>query len=74
MRIRVDYHSEAVDKTTGRFGSRRRRCSSAIYEDETMTIPHGETVIRAGQSILAFADEPSMEELSRIFGAPPVAD
>ena len=39
-----------------------------------MTIPHGETVIRAGQSILAFADEPSMEELSRIFGAPPVAD
>ena len=41
----------------------------AIYEDETMTIPHGETVIRAGQSILAFADEDSMKELNRVFGS-----
>ena len=74
VRIRVDYHSEAVDKTIREIRLPEKALLIAIYEDETMTIPHGETVIRAGQSILAFADEPSMEELSRIFGAPPVAD
>ena len=41
----------------------------AIYEDDAMLIPHGETVIRAGQYILAFADEAAVEELNRIFGA-----
>ena len=41
----------------------------AVYEDDMLIIPHGETVIRAGQSILAFADEDSMEELNRIFGS-----
>ena len=34
-----------------------------------MIIPHGETVIRAGQDILAFADEAAMKELNRIFGS-----
>ena len=34
-----------------------------------MIIPHGDTVIRAGQYILAFADEDSMKELNRVFGA-----
>ena len=42
----------------------------AIYEDDdTMVIPHGETMIRAGQHILAFADEDSMKELNRVFGS-----
>ena len=41
----------------------------AIYEDDAMTIPHGETVIRAGQSILAFAAESAVEELNKVFGA-----
>ena len=41
----------------------------AIYEEDTMIIPHGETVIRAGQYILAFADEAAMKELNRIFGS-----
>ena len=38
-------------------------------ENVAMLIPHGETVIRAGQYILAVADEAAVEELNRIFGA-----
>ena len=41
----------------------------AIYEDDdTLIIPHGGTVIRAGQSVLAFADEKAMKKLNRLFG------
>ena len=34
-----------------------------------LIIPHGETIIRAGQYILALADEEAMKELNLIFGA-----
>ena len=44
-------------------------CLSRGLGDVYKRQPHGETVIRAGQYILAFADEAAVEELNRIFGA-----
>ncbi len=69
VRIHVDYHSPNVDKPVAEIKLPSRSLLIAVYEDDTMIIPHGETVIRAGQYILAFADEPAMEELNRVFGA-----
>ena len=68
VRIHVDYHSECVDKPLSQIKLPAESLLIAVYEDETMMIPHGETVIRAGQYILAFADEESIKELNRIFG------
>ena len=68
VRIHVDYHSQCVDKPLSQIKLPAESLLIAVYEDETMMIPHGETVIRAGQYILAFADEGSIKELNRIFG------
>lgn len=68
VRIHVDYHSQCVDKPLSQIKLPAESLLIAVYEDETMMIPHGETVIRAGQYILAFADEESIKELNHIFG------
>ena len=68
VRIHVDYHSQCVDKPLSQIKLPAESLLIVVYEDETMMIPHGETVIRAGQYILAFADEESIKELNRIFG------
>ena len=40
----------------------------AIYDDnDEMVIPHGDTVIEAGQNILAFGDENAIKELNKLF-------
>ncbi len=69
VRVYVDYRSPNVDKTIAEINLPAQTVLIAIYEDDTLIIPHGETVIRAGQHILAFADETSMQELNRIFGS-----
>lgn len=69
VRIHVDYHSPNAGKSVADIKLPAQSLLIAVYEDDTMIIPHGETIIRAGQYILAFADEESMQELNRIFGA-----
>ena len=69
VRVHVDYHSPNVDKSIAEIKLPAQALLIAVYEDDTLIIPHGETVIRAGQYILAFADEAAMEELNQIFGA-----
>ena len=69
VRIHADHHSPNVNKTIAEIKLPSHALLIAIYEDDAMLIPHGETVIRAGQYILAFADEAAVEELNRIFGA-----
>ena len=69
VRIHVDYRSPNVDKSIAEISLPAQAVLIAIYEDDnTLIIPHGETVIRAGQYILAFADEEAMKELNRLFG------
>lgn len=69
VRVHVDYHSSTVNKSIAQIKLPAQALLIAVYEDDTLIIPHGETVIRAGQYILALADEAAMEELNRIFGA-----
>ena len=69
VRIHVDYRSPSVNKRVMDIKFPARSLLIAVYEDDAMTIPHGETVIRAGQYILAFAAESAVEELNKIFGA-----
>ena len=69
VRVHVDYHSPNAGKAVADISLPARALLIAIYEDDTMIIPHGDTVIHAGQYILAFADESSMLELNRLFGA-----
>lgn len=69
VRVHVDYHSANANKSIAEIELPDRALLIAIYEDDTLIIPHGETVIRAGQYILAFADEEAIKELNRIFGA-----
>ena len=69
VRVRVDYHSPTVNKSIAEIHMPARSVLIAIYEDDTLIIPHGETMIRAGQHILAFADDESMKALNQIFGS-----
>ncbi len=69
VRVRVDYRSPNVNKSIAELSLPAQAVLIAIYEDDALIIPHGETVIRAGQFILAFADNEAIEELNRIFGS-----
>ena len=69
VRVQVDYHSPNANKSIAEIKLPAQALLIAVYEDDTLIIPHGETIIRAGQYILAFADEAAMEELNRIFGS-----
>ncbi len=69
VRVHVDYHSPNVDKSIAEINLPAQALLIAVYEGDTLIIPHGETVIRAGQYILAFANESAMKELNKIFGA-----
>lgn len=69
VRVHVDYHSSAVNRSVAELDLPEQAVLIAIYEDDdTLIIPHGGTVIRAGQSVLAFADEKAMKKLNRLFG------
>lgn len=52
VRVQVDYHSPNVNKSIAEIKLPDNVLLIAIYEDDTMAIPHGKTVIRAGQHIL----------------------
>ena len=69
VRVHVDYHSSTVNKSIAQIKLPAQSLLIAVYEDDTLIIPHGETVIRAGQYIRALADEAAIEELNQIFGA-----
>ena len=69
VRIHVDYHSSNVNKSVAEIKLPAGCLLIAVYEGDTMIIPHGDTVIRAGQYILAFADEDTMKEHNKGIGA-----
>ena len=67
VRIRVDYHSSYVGKTVSQLDMPNNALLIAIYQDDELLIPHGDTVIEAGQNILAFGDDQAIEKLNQIF-------
>lgn len=68
VRIHVDYKSSYVGKTISNIVLPNNAILIAIYDDnDEMVIPHGDTVIEAGQNILAFGDENAIKELNKLF-------
>ena len=68
VRIHVDYMSSYVGKTISNIVLPNNAILIAIYDDnDEMVIPHGDTVIEAGQNILAFGDENAIKELNKLF-------
>ena len=68
VRIHVDYKSNYVGKTISNIVLPNNAILIAIYDDnDEMVIPHGDTVIEAGQNILAFGDENAIKELNKLF-------
>ena len=68
VRIHVDYKSSYVGKTISNIVLANNAILIAIYDDnDEMVIPHGDTVIEAGQNILAFGDENAIKELNKLF-------
>ena len=67
VRIRVDYHSRYAGKQISEISLPNNALLIAIYNDDELMIPHGDTLIEAGQDILAFGDEQAIEKLNEIF-------
>ena len=67
VRIRVDYQSRYAGKQISEISLPNNALLIAIYNDDELMIPHGDTLIEAGQDILAFGDEQAIEKLNEIF-------
>lgn len=68
VRIHVDYTSKAVGKTLAQIHLPKSALIIAMFSDDEIEIPHGDSVIKAGVDLLAFANETSIAKLNRIFG------
>lgn len=68
VRIHVDTTSMAVGKTLAQIHLPKSALIIAMFEENTIEIPHGDSVIKAGVDLLAFANETSIAKLNRIFG------
>lgn len=68
VQIQVDAHSSAVHKQVGALSIPQNSVLIAIYRDQELIIPHGETVILGGDTILAFADDTAQSILNEHFG------
>ena len=67
VRIRVDYQSRYAGKQISEIFLPNNALLIAIYNDDELMIPHGDTLIEAGQDILAFGDEQAIGKLNEIF-------
>ena len=67
VRIRVDYQSRYAGKQISKISLPNNALLIAIYNDDELMIPHGDTLIEAGQDILAFGDEQAIGKLNEIF-------
>ena len=67
VRIRVDYQSRYAGKQISEISLPNNALLIAIYNDDELMIPHGDTLIEAGQDILAFGDEQAIGKLNEIF-------
>ena len=56
VRIRVDYQSRYAGKQISEISLPNNALLIAIYNDDELMIPHGDTLIEARQDILAFSD------------------
>lgn len=67
VKIHVDYQSQYVGQTISNIPLPKQAVLIGVSNDNELIIPHGKTVIEAGQDILAFASQEAIEQLNRIF-------
>lgn len=68
VRIHVDYHSKLIGKKISQIILPANTILIAIYDSENkIVIPHGDTIIEAGQNILAFGDKEAIKKLNDLF-------
>ena len=68
IQIQVDSKSPSVNKEIKELEMPKNALLIAVYRDEDLIIPHGETTVKAGDIIMAFADEDAQETLNQLFG------
>lgn len=68
VRIHVDYHSKLIGEKISQIILPANTILIAIYDSENkIVIPHGDTIIEAGQNILAFGDKEAIKKLNDLF-------
>lgn len=68
VQIHVDNHSPSINKIIKELSIPKNALLISIYRNEDLIIPHGETAIEIGDTIMAFADEDAQEKLNELFG------
>ncbi|MEI6579631.1 MAG: NAD-binding protein [Eubacteriales bacterium] len=69
VQVKVEDHSEAVQKAVSDLPIPSTAVLIAIYRGKDVIIPHGDTIIGSGDNILAFADTDAQITLNKIFGS-----
>jgi len=68
VQMNVDANSTSVDKTVMDLSIPANAVLIAITRNKEMILPHGDTVITAGDNILALADKETQIVLNKMFG------
>ncbi len=68
VQVKVDHQSESVNKKLRELIIPTKAVLISISRGKEVIIPRGDTVIRAGDNILAFADKDSQIRINEIFG------
>lgn len=69
VKLQADENSAAVNKTLMELELPAKALIIAVYHGNEVIIPHGDTVISGGDSIMAFADGDAQIKINEIFGA-----
>ncbi|MDP4152290.1 MAG: TrkA family potassium uptake protein [Bacillota bacterium] len=69
VQVKVDSQSATVNKAVKNLDIPADTVLIAVYHDNGVVIPHGDTIINAGDEIIAFTDGESQEKLNTLFGA-----
>lgn len=68
VQIKVDNQSEAVNKAIKDLAIPEKSVLISISRGKDVIIPHGDTIINGGDSILAFADDDAQVVINKLLG------
>jgi len=69
VQMNVDAHSVATDKKVMDLSIPTNAVLIAITRDKEMILPHGDTIVLAGDNILALSDKETQVVLNKPFGS-----
>lgn len=68
VEVKVDTRSEAAGHEIKDINVPKTAVLIAVYRDKNVLIPRGDTVIEAGDTILAFVDNSDQPKINKLFG------